>query len=39
MHKLGEFRYSLEDAGLDEAVVRERMAGYFELLERLAKHE
>jgi hypothetical protein len=39
MHKLGEFRYSLEDAGLDEAIVRERMASYFELLERLAKRE
>jgi hypothetical protein len=35
MHKLGEFKYSLADAGLDEAVIRQRMAGYFELLERL----
>jgi len=37
MHKLGEFRYSLADAGLDEAVIRERMAGYFEHLESLAR--
>ncbi|MBW8753086.1 MAG: sulfotransferase [Sphingomonadales bacterium] len=35
MHKLGEFKYSLADAGLDEAVIRQRMAGYFELLDRL----
>lgn len=35
MHKLGEFTYSLADAGLDEAVIRERMPGYFALLERL----
>jgi hypothetical protein len=35
MHKLGEFKYSLADAGLDEATIRQRMAGYFELLERL----
>jgi len=37
MHKLGEFQYSLADAGLDEVVIRERMAGYFKLLESLAK--
>lgn len=37
MHKLGEFKYSLEDAGLDEAVIRQRMAGYFELLGALAR--
>ena len=36
MHRMGEFRYSLADAGLDEAVIRDRMAGYFEHLERLA---
>jgi hypothetical protein len=36
MHKLGEFTYSLADAGLDEAVIRERMAGYFEHLDALA---
>jgi hypothetical protein len=35
MHKLGEFQYSLAEAGLDEAVIRERMAGYFEHLENL----
>ena len=35
MHKHGEFKYSLADAGLDEAVIRARMAGYFELLKRL----
>jgi len=35
MHRLGEFKYSLADAGLEEAVIRQRMAGYFELLERL----
>lgn len=36
MHKLGEFRYSLADAGLDEAVIRERMTAYFDHLETLA---
>jgi hypothetical protein len=36
MHKLGEFKYSLADAGLDPAVVRERMAEYFQHLESLA---
>ncbi|MCB2074071.1 MAG: sulfotransferase [Novosphingobium sp.] len=36
MHKLGEFRYSLADAGLEEAVIRERMADYFDLLDALA---
>ena len=35
MHKLGEFRYSLADAGLDEAVIRERMRGYFDHLDTL----
>jgi hypothetical protein len=35
MHKHGEFKYSLADAGLDEAVIRQRMAGYFALLDRL----
>lgn len=35
MHKIGEFKYSLADAGLDEATVRTRMAGYFRHLERL----
>lgn len=37
MHKLGEFRYSLADAGLDEGTIRERMAPYFALLERLER--
>ena len=36
LHKLGEFRYSLKDSGLDEAVIRARMAGYFELLDTLS---
>jgi hypothetical protein len=36
MHKLGEFTYSLADAGLDENVIRERMAGYFKHLESLS---
>jgi hypothetical protein len=36
MHKHGEFRYSLADAGLDEATVRRRMAGYFAHLDALA---
>jgi hypothetical protein len=36
MHKLGEFKYSLQDAGLNEAVIRERMASYFSLLDSLA---
>jgi len=35
MHRLGEFKYSLEDAGLSEAIIRERMAGYFDLLDSL----
>jgi hypothetical protein len=37
MHKHGAFRYSLADAGLDERVVRERMADYFRLLDTLAE--
>jgi hypothetical protein len=36
MHKLGEFRYSLADAGLDEGVIRERMRDYFDHLDALA---
>ena len=36
MHKLGEFRYSLSDAGLEEAVIRDRMSAYFDHLETLA---
>ena len=35
MHKLGTFEYSLDEIGLDEAIIRDRMRGYFELLERL----
>lgn len=35
MHKLGEFTYSLADAGLDEDTVRRRMPGYFRHLEKL----
>jgi hypothetical protein len=37
MHKHGEFKYSLAELGLDEAVIRERMAGYFAFLDQLAK--
>lgn len=37
MHKQGEFKYSLADAGLEEAVIRERMADYFEHLNQLDK--
>ena len=37
MHKHGEFKYSLEELGLSEAVIRDRMASYFELLDRLAR--
>jgi hypothetical protein len=36
MHKHGEFRYSLEELGLDEGVIRSRMASYFDLLDQLA---
>lgn len=35
MHKLGEFRYSLEELGLEESVIRAKMSGYFELLDAL----
>ena len=37
MHKQGEFKYSLEELGLDEAVIRQRMASYFEFLDKLAR--
>jgi hypothetical protein len=37
MHKHGEFKYSLEQLGLDERVIRERMAGYFGFLDQLAR--
>lgn len=36
MHKQGEFKYSLQELGLDEAVIRSRMARYFALLDKLA---
>lgn len=39
MHKLGEFKYSLADAGLDEAVIRARMSGYFQHLDALASKQ
>jgi hypothetical protein len=35
-HKLGEFKYSLAELGLDDATIRERMADYFQLLDDLA---
>lgn len=37
MHKQGEFKYSLAELGLEEAVIRERMSDYFELLDTLAR--
>lgn len=36
MHGHGEFKYSLAEFGLEEAVIRERMADYFALLQTLA---
>jgi hypothetical protein len=39
MHKHGEFKYSLEDLGLDADLIRGRMSGYFELLDSLARKE
>jgi Sulfotransferase family len=38
MHKLGTFTYSVDDIGLDENVIRDRMGSYFELLDVLASH-
>ena len=35
MHKHGTFTYSLDDVGLDEQEIRERMSGYFSLLDQL----
>ena len=35
MHKLGRFTYSLEEIGLDEATIRDRMASSFELLDMI----
>ena len=37
MHKQGEFKYSLEELGFDEGMIRERMADYFALLDTLAR--
>jgi hypothetical protein len=37
MHKQGEFKYSLDELGLEEAVIREKMSDYFELLDQLAR--
>jgi hypothetical protein len=37
MHKHGEFKYSLEELGLEEATIRDRMSDYFELLNNLAR--
>jgi hypothetical protein len=37
MHKQGEFKYSLEELGLEEATIREKMSDYFELLDKLAR--
>jgi hypothetical protein len=37
MHKQGEFKYSLEALGLEEAVIRDKMSDYFELLDELAR--
>jgi len=36
MHKHGAFTYSLDDVGLDEQEIRQRMGGYFTFLDRLA---
>lgn len=35
MHKLGRFTYTLEEFGLDEALVRDQMRNYFALLEEV----
>jgi hypothetical protein len=37
MHKQGEFKYSLDELGLEEAAIREKMSSYFELLDELAR--
>lgn len=37
MHKHGEFKYSLQELGLEEDVIRQRMAGYFDFLDQLAR--
>lgn len=37
MHKQGEFKYSLEELGLEEAAIREKMSNYFDFLDKLAR--
>ena len=39
MHKHGAFTYSLDDVGLDEQEIRERMSGYFALPRRAGRPE
>jgi hypothetical protein len=39
MHKHGEFKYSLEELGLEEATIRARMADYFTLLGALERRD
>ena len=36
MHKHGAFTYSLDDVGLDEREIRQRMSDYFAFLDQLA---
>jgi hypothetical protein len=36
-HKYGAFTYTLEEFGMSEAVIRERMSDYFEFLEQLER--
>jgi hypothetical protein len=38
MHRRGAFRYSLAELGLEESVIRKRMATYFALLDSLDRH-
>ena len=37
MHRHGEFKYSLEAFGLDEQVIRHKLANYFEFLQTLER--
>jgi hypothetical protein len=39
VNKHGEFKYSLAELGIDEAMIRTRMADYFELLDTLTKEK
>lgn len=39
MHKHGEFKYSLQELGLSEAVIRNKMADYFEFIDSLKPAE